>query len=138
MNIGAFVSGALVFLAARTEDIPLAEWIFGNSISAIAIISALLSLFLFWFLLHKRKTWWVRIIAAFQVTMILVAVTYSHFPNIMLLRNGGNISLMDAANSSTITALGWALVIGSAFILPAFFYLIYSFDEKEVNTSPDK
>ncbi len=130
LNIGAFVSGALVFLAARAEHIPLAEWIFGNGISATAIISALLSLFLFWYLLHKRKTWWVRIIAAFQVTMILVAVTYSHFPNIMLLRNGDKISLTDAANSNTITALGWALVIGSIFILPAFFYLIYSFDEK--------
>jgi cytochrome d ubiquinol oxidase subunit II len=138
MNIGAFASGALVFLAARTEGIPLAEWIFGNSISAIAIISAFLSLIVFWFLLYKSKPRWLRVIAAFQVTMLFVAVTYSHFPNIMLLRGGGKISLMDAVDGKTIGSLGWALLIGSLFILPAFLYLLYTTEEKDIGATIDK
>jgi cytochrome d ubiquinol oxidase subunit II len=138
MNIGAFGSGALVFLAAGAEHIPLTEWIFGNSISAIATISAFMSLILFWYLLYKRKSRWLRIIAAFQVTMLLAAVTYSHFPNIMLLRGGGKISLLDAADGKTITALGWALSIGGIFILPAFFYLVYTTEKIEIDATIDE
>ncbi len=133
MNAGAFISGALVLLAARKENIPLYHWLFGNMVSASAIIAALLSLVVFWFQIRKRKPNLLRILAAFQLTMIFVAVSYSHYPNIVLLKNGISISLNMPGDSHTINALGWALLIGSIFILPAVFYLIYSFTERKTN-----
>jgi cytochrome d ubiquinol oxidase subunit II len=133
MNLGAFMSGALVLIAARIENIPLYHWLFGNLVSAGAILLALLSLVLFWLRMYKRKPVFLRFLAAFQVTMLFVAVSYSHYPNIVLFKNGISLSLNMPGDNHTINVLGWALLIGSVFILPAVFYLIYSFDEKKVN-----
>ncbi|MDR3711431.1 MAG: cytochrome d ubiquinol oxidase subunit II [Puia sp.] len=129
-NIAAFACGALVFIAAKYEKIPLAEWIFGNAVGILAISAASVSLILFWWLLVRKKTQVLRVLAAFQVTMILIAITYRHYPNIILQKSAPPLSLMNAANDKTIAALGWALLIGSIFILPALFYLIYSFDRR--------
>ncbi|MDE1190791.1 MAG: cytochrome d ubiquinol oxidase subunit II [Arachidicoccus sp.] len=127
-NMFAVISGAMVFLSARYEHIPLAVWIFGNAVSLCAIIAALASLILFWYLLSKGKTKVLRILAGFQITMILLAVTYPHFPKIILLKNGGYLSLTDeSGEQKAIESLAIALLVGSIFILPALFYLIYSF-----------
>ena len=70
-------------------------------------------------------------LAAFQVTMILIAVGYRHFPDIIMVKNGHNLSLLtDHAPTTTINDLGWGLLIGSLLILPALGYLFYSFQRK--------
>jgi cytochrome d ubiquinol oxidase subunit II len=131
MSIAAVICGVLVFIAAYAEDIPLPAWIFGNAVGVAAITSAGVSLLLLWYLLFKEKTKTIRILAGFQVTMILLATTYIHYPNIVLLKNGGYLSLIEhRGHAKTIDALAWALLIGSVFILPALFYLIYSFQKK--------
>lgn len=127
-NIAAFICGGLVFMAAIYEGIPLEDWIFGNWVGRISILLASLSLILLWYLLGKGKVGILPVLAGFQVTMILLSVTYVHFPKIVLLKGGGYLSLMEHhGQAKTIEALGWALVIGSIFILPALFYLLYSF-----------
>jgi len=73
-----------------------------------------------------------RILAGFQVTMILLAISYAHFPNFVILQGADNLSLLeDQAPEKTMEALGWALLIGSTFILPALFYLYFSFQKGE-------
>lgn len=135
MNIAAFICGALVFIAAYFEGVPLIEWIFGNAIGITAITLASLSLIVFWYFLAKGKTRILRILAGFQVSMILLTTTYRHFPNIVILKNGGYLSLLEhRGHDKTIEALGWALLIGSVFILPALGYLIYSFQRKASET----
>jgi cytochrome d ubiquinol oxidase subunit II len=136
MSIAALICGALVFVAARVENIPLVKWIFGNTVGLMAILAASASLGLLWYLLNKERTRLVRILAGFQVTLILVAITYEHYPNIVTLKNGTYLSLIEhSGHERTILTLGWALIIGSLFILPALFYLIYSFQRK-VNSGP--
>ncbi|PUZ29967.1 cytochrome bd-I ubiquinol oxidase subunit 2 apoprotein [Chitinophaga costaii] len=131
-NILAVIAGALVFVAAWVEHIPLIQWVFGNVVGITAIGLASLSLLLLWYLLYHGKTKILRILAGFQVTMILLTTTYRHFPNIVLLKGGAYLSLLDnAGNAKTMAALGWALLLGSVFILPALFYLIYSFQKKK-------
>ena len=132
MNIAAVICGGLVFIASRVENIPLINWVFGNGIGIAAITTATLSLILLWYLLLKGKTKILRVLAGFQITMILLTTTYRHFPNIVILKNGRYLSLLEhQGNDKTIEALGFALLIGSIFILPALFYLIYSFQKKE-------
>lgn len=120
--------GALVFIAAEAEQVPLMSWIFGGLPGLIAIIAASLSLILMFYALNKNKPILLRLLAGFQVTMILFAATYSHFPDIVLLKNGSNLSLLvHQGQAKTIATLGYALLIGSLFILPALVYLIYIF-----------
>ncbi|WP_221391138.1 cytochrome d ubiquinol oxidase subunit II [Dyadobacter sp. NIV53] len=130
-NIAAVICGVLVFIASIVENIPLIEWVFGNWVGRIAILSATLSLVFMWYLLYQGKTILLRPLAGFQVTMILITTTYRHFPNIIILKNGGYLSLMEhSGQDKTIYTLGMALLVGSVFILPALFYLIYSFQKK--------
>lgn len=131
MNAVAVAFGGLVFLAAEIENVHLAHWIFGNPVSLVAVIAASVSLILLWYLLSRGKTKVIRILAAFQVTMILVSVSYRHFPNIIMIKGGNNLSLLkDHAPMTTIDDLGWGLLLGSLLILPALGYLYYSFQRK--------
>lgn len=132
-NIFAVIFGALVFTAAHFEGIPLLDWVFGNWVGATAIVAATLSLVLLWYLLRKGKTKILRLLAGFQVTMILLTVTWKHYPRIVVLANNGYLSLIEHhGHDKTISSLAWALLLGSIFILPALFYLIYSFQRKDV------
>ena len=124
-------AGALVFTAAHFEHIPLLHWIFSDIPGVIALLLATISLAIMFYLLNKDKPVILRILAGFQVTMIIFAATYSHFPDIILLKGGNNLSLLaHQGQQKTMETLAWALLIGSIFILPALFYLIYSFQKK--------
>lgn len=132
-NIAAAVAGILVFIAAKLDGVPLPEWLFGNPVGITAIAAATISLALLWYLLSKGKKIIIRVLAGFQVTMILLAITYQHFPNIVLLKGGQYLSLTDgSAPEKTIYTLAMALLIGSLFILPALFYLVYDFQHKKI------
>lgn len=137
MSFAALGCGVFVFLAAYMEDIPLTRWIFGNAVGIASISSAGVSLVLLWYLLSRNKTRIIRLLAGFQVTMILVAITYIHYPNIVILKNGNFLSLIEhSGHAKTIDSLAWALILGSIFILPALFYLIYSFQKKSSGKEP--
>ncbi|WP_443939682.1 cytochrome d ubiquinol oxidase subunit II [Pedobacter sp. MW01-1-1] len=132
MNIAAVVFGALVFVSAYFMEVPLLNWMFKNEVGFIAIVLASLSLVLLWYLLRKGRTKIVRLLAGFQVTMILLAISYAHFPNFIRFKDGQVLSLFDTiAPAKTIYSLGMALVIGSFLILPFLGYLFYKFQKKE-------
>ncbi len=130
MNLASFLAGAVVFLAATIDGIPLFDWVFGNIISILAVVIATASLVLLWYFVGRNSIWIPRILAGVQVTMILLAVTYAHYPDFILMQET-TLSLHNQAPEPAINALGWALLIGSIFILPALFYLYYSFKSIE-------
>jgi cytochrome bd ubiquinol oxidase subunit II len=131
-NIIAVVAGVLVFVAAIADEVPLFNWVFGEPVGLIAVIAATLSLIVMWRWIHTKILLIPRVLVGFQVTMILLAISYPHFPNFVILKGGENLSLFEyIAPLKTMWALGWALLIGSVFILPALFYLYYSFQKKE-------
>ena len=132
MNIAAVVYGALVFIAASLDHIPLAQWIFKSPVGFTAVAAATISLLIMWYLIFQGKSLIIRPFVAFQVLMILTAISYAHFPDIIIIKGGENLSLFNTiAPEKTIAALGWALILGSLFILPALFYLYYSFQKHE-------
>jgi cytochrome d ubiquinol oxidase subunit II len=137
MNVAAVFCGALVFIASLVEDIPLVEWVFGNWVGVTAVTAASVSLLVMWYLIVKRQFVIIRLLAGFQGTMILLTTTYKHYPNIVILKNGAYLSLIDHKGADkAIDALGMALLIGSVFILPALVYLIYSFQRKDAKARP--
>ncbi|NAW50080.1 cytochrome d ubiquinol oxidase subunit II [Elizabethkingia argentiflava] len=130
MMLFVVISGAGVFLTAHFSDIPLIYWVFSKPLGIIAISLATLALMIIFYCIRKEKLMPVRVLAGLQVVMILVAATYQHNPNIILLADGNYISLMEnAAPLKTLNALGWALILGCVFILPFLFYLMYSFSK---------
>jgi cytochrome d ubiquinol oxidase subunit II len=138
MNVAAVVCGALVFISAYLENIPLLSWIFGNTVGLIAIGAATISLILLWYLLYKGKTKIIRLLAGFQVSMILLAITFNHFPNIVIVKQGYLSLTEHKGNDKSISTLAYALLIGSVFILPSLSYLIYSFQKKDSDEVPGK
>lgn len=131
-NIISICAGGLVFITAYVGNIPLAGWIFGDPVGLVATLLALLSLILMWNAIKRKKKFLPRALAAFQVSMILVAITYAHFPAIVILKDGTALSLFEnAAPPLTMAALANALLIGSVMILPALFYLYYSFQKEQ-------
>lgn len=132
MNVAAVVTGAYVFITAWIDDIPLANWIFGTSVGLIAVIAAAVSLVVLWVLIYSGNAIIIRLLAGFQVTMILLALGYAHFPDFIVVSHGTNLTLIDhRATQQTLQALGWALLTGTVFIIPALFYLYYKFKHKE-------
>lgn len=131
MNIAAVISGALVFISAAAEGIPLWDWVFGNPIGIAAVTAASISLVVLWLMIQRGRARTLRLLAGFQITMILLTVTYKHYPNIVILKNGYLSLLGNRGADKTIDALGLALVIGSVFIVPALVYLMFSFQKRE-------
>jgi len=132
MNIAAALAGILVFFAAGLSGIPLAKWLFGNPVGIVAITAALISLIAQWRLISKGKIIIIRVLAGFQIAMILLATTYYHYPRVIVMKGGGYLSLLEhRGDDKAITALALALLIGSLFILPALVYLMYSFQKKK-------
>jgi cytochrome d ubiquinol oxidase subunit II len=126
------ITGVLVFVSAHFSDIPLLKWIFSKALGIIAITLATISLLFTNDAIKKSNFLLARVLGGFQIIMILVAATYQHNPDIILFANGSSLSLFDeSAAPKTIAALGWALLLGSVFILPFLFYLLFSFEEKE-------
>ncbi|MDB5026254.1 MAG: cytochrome d ubiquinol oxidase subunit [Mucilaginibacter sp.] len=132
MNIAAVISGGLVFVSATSDKIPLVQWVFGNAVGITAVAAATVSLIILWYLIIKGRSKSLRLLAGFQITMILLTTTYKHYPNIVILKNGGYLSLIENRGADkAIEALALALLIGSLFILPALVYLIYSFQKRD-------
>ncbi|MFP3831911.1 cytochrome d ubiquinol oxidase subunit II [Chryseobacterium sp. SIMBA_028] len=124
------ITGLLVFLTAYISDIPLLKWIFSKPLGIMSIAFATIALLLILRAMNVQKLLPVRALAGFQIVMILVAATYQHNPDIILLGNGQHLSLFEhMAPPKTISALGWALMLGSLFILPFLFYLMASFSK---------
>lgn len=131
MILVAVACGIFVFIAAEVDGVPLLQWIFNEPAGIIAVTLATASLILLWITINKKNTIMHRMLAGFQVTMILLAISYAHFPDFIILKGGNHLSLLESqAPFKTMQALGLALVIGSFFILPALFYLYYSFQKK--------
>ena len=132
MNVIAVGSGVLVFVAAVVDEIPLLRWVFAEPVGLAAVIAASLSLLFMWQLIKTQNIMGPRVLAGFQVTMILLAISYSHFPNFVILHGGDALSLLEhTAPPKTMQALALALLTGSVVILPALFYLYYSFKKKD-------
>lgn len=132
LSIASVVSGGLVFLAAEWDGISLMRELLQNTITLMILLSASVSLIFLWINLEKGKAILVRLLAGFQITLILFAFGFLFFPDFIVIKGGENISLYNAAAiGKPMETLGWSLLIGSIFILPSLGYLIYSFQRSK-------
>lgn len=127
-NLTTVLAGALVFVAAEVEGLGLFAELMGAWPSMLGLGLATISLGVLWYFLKKGKFIRLRILAGFQISMIMFAWLWVQFPDVVVIANGPNLGLFDAAGpTGTIKTLSGALLVGGALILPALFYLFKSF-----------
>ncbi|TXE06963.1 cytochrome d ubiquinol oxidase subunit II [Algoriphagus aquimarinus] len=126
-----FISGGLVFLAAEIDGLSLTKERFTDWVSLSFLILATVCLVILWKYLRTGHKTICRLLAGFQITLILGSFGYHYFPDFIIVKSGENLSLFNsAAMGLPIETLGWALLLGSLLILPSLFYLIYSFQRR--------
>ena len=86
MIFAMLLCALMAFAAAKNESIPLMKWIFGNTMGLVVVLLAIVALIILWFKLNRGDVKYIRLLAGFIVTMLLIAVTYAHFPDIVLLK----------------------------------------------------
>ena len=131
LNITTVLAGGLVFIAAEADGLSLMIQLFTSPVTLAMLILATVSLSPLWHFLNSEQKVYTRLIAGFQICLILLSLGYEYFPDFVMMKSGDNISLFEAAAlGKPIETLGWALILGSIFILPSLFYLIYSFQKE--------
>lgn len=131
--LATVVTGGLVFLAAQWEGLGLIQLLIYEPVTLAILFFATIAMIGLWFQLENGKSKVSRVVSGFIVSAILIAFGYHYFPDIVILRNGQNLSVFNAAAlGKPIQTLAWALLIGSLFILPSLFYLLFSFQRSKV------
>lgn len=124
------LSGGLVFGASVVDEVPLVGLLLRESITIGILVLASIAMGLLWMNLGKSNKAFPRLLGGFVVVSILSAFGYHYFPDIVITKSGDNLSVFNsAATGKPITTLAWALLIGSIFILPSLYYLLYSFQK---------
>ncbi|SFT88343.1 cytochrome bd-I ubiquinol oxidase subunit 2 apoprotein [Algoriphagus locisalis] len=122
------LTGGLVFAASIIDEVPLVGLLLTEWITIGTLVLATLAIIALWLNLKEGSKSLVRLLSGFVVTAILAAFGYHYFPDLIITKSGENLSLFNsAAIGKPIDTLAWALMIGSVFILPSLFYLLYSF-----------
>ena len=131
--IALVFSGFLVFLAAEFEGLPLFSEFYHSPLSIAGIVLATLAVPLLWINLNRNNRNTVRIIAAFQTTMIVMGWFAIQFPILVKIQGGEDITYQNSsAPQQTQLHLLIALVVGVLFIFPSmgFLYKVFKFNEK--------
>ncbi|MNJ96785.1 Cytochrome bd-II ubiquinol oxidase subunit 2 [compost metagenome] len=126
-NILIVIFGALVFVSSYREGGSLLQDFAKNiySIAAMAVATALF--FVLWFFIRKRQATLTRIVAAGQVTLILLGWYFLYAPHALITRQGPIDFFAAAAPPATQLQLVIALGVGSLFIFPSLIFLIKVF-----------
>lgn len=125
-NLAVIASGILVFVAARSDDLPLTQMFLSSGVSVVSFVGASLLWTPFWKALQRDDILLSRILGASIVAAVLIGWFALQFPIVL----GMNIFEI-AAPDATQRALLGALVVGSLLIFPALFYLLRVFKGSE-------
>ncbi len=120
--------GGIVFFAAELDGIHLTLKFLHSYFSGLCLFIATVSLPLLWWVFNKNWTWIPRMIAGFQIALILAAWLNIQFPVLIHLQNATDLTFFNSkAPEATLRQLSLALCFGSILILPALYYLFRVF-----------
>lgn len=127
------LSGAVVFVAAARDGIPLLqEFLATRTATTAMLVTTVLSPWLV-IAIVRDWIWTARLIAGAQVALILAGWFRVQYPVLVNMPpDSGDLTFFNAhAPAATLDYLALALVIGSIFILPALAYLFRVFKGKD-------
>ncbi|MBD3422580.1 MAG: cytochrome d ubiquinol oxidase subunit II [Chitinivibrionales bacterium] len=136
--IATVISGGFVFAAAHMQGVPLIKRYLTSTVCIVSVIIATASLFGIHFTLQRGMIWLPRIILGAQVVCIIAAWSAAHYPNLLTYADGNHLTLLNAhAPLVTLSALSWALMLGSLIIFPSLIFLYNVFKSPATPGSPN-
>ncbi len=121
-------AGGVVFLAGLAEGFNFTQVFFTHPVSIACFLLATAGVGVLVYTLSKELDQLSRILAGFQVSMIVLGWLALQYPYILTFSSGEGLTLYDAAAPGKVIAiLGIALAAGVVLILPALAYLIWVF-----------
>ncbi len=129
-NCLVIVSGGLVFAASMGERESLISAFLKNPATLGAMGLATLLFIALWTFIRQHRIALTRVVAAGQVTLILIGWCLLYAPNAVITATKPLSFYSEAAPSATLRQLTLALVIGSAFIFPSLIFLLRVFKLK--------
>ncbi|MFL9843193.1 cytochrome d ubiquinol oxidase subunit II [Flavobacterium rhizosphaerae] len=119
--------GLLTILTGYIENNDFTNEFLSNPLAIAPVVLSGILLYPLWRAIHIGRVIWTRFLAGLQVLLILFAAIGTHFPNLIITKNGP-ISLLDnIAPDSVINVLGISLIIGGALIIPGLIHLLKAF-----------
>ncbi|SHF96232.1 cytochrome bd-I ubiquinol oxidase subunit 2 apoprotein [Mariniphaga anaerophila] len=130
------LSGALVFAAAEVNGHSLFYEFYHSPASIASVVLASIALPFLWINLNRNNKTRVRIIGAFQTTMIITGWFAIQFPVVVKIKDGADLTVQNSsAPDETQLYLLIALVVGVIIVFPAMGYLYRTFKfNDEVST----
>jgi cytochrome d ubiquinol oxidase subunit II len=123
------LAGLLVFAAAQAEGLPLLARFVAEPFSLECMILATVLLAPLWFALLHGYVGWASALAADQVSLVLLGWFALQYP--VLIAGPEPVTLANAAApAATLRDLLGALIVGSALVFPALYYLLRVFKLK--------
>ncbi|MDF9826655.1 cytochrome d ubiquinol oxidase subunit II [Ereboglobus sp. PH5-10] len=126
-NVCVFVAGGVVFLASLLEAKSLFALFLERPAAISAIVIAVLLFVALWKFIKLRNVVFARVVAAGQVTMILLGWWLLYAPNAIITTEGPVSFYEVAAPRATQLQLMLALLVGSCIIFPSLFFLLRVF-----------
>ena len=128
INIVMVILGMLVFAAASADHLNLLQKFLERPIMILGVSGATLALFLLRQGLKTYHPWILRLIVGFQLGMILLVWVAMVYPNFLFYKAAPPLTIFNTlAPPASIAVLGWSLIIGALFFIPALYYLILVF-----------
>jgi cytochrome d ubiquinol oxidase subunit II len=129
-NCLVILSGGFVFAASTFEQESLASVFLRKPLTLAVMALATLLFVALWIFIKQHRPVLTRVVAAGQVTLILVGWCLLYAPHALITSAGPLSFYAEAAPPATLLQLTIALVIGSALIFPSLFYLLRVFKLK--------
>ncbi len=128
-NVLAVLAGALVFLASEYEDFPLAQLFLNNPVARVCVVLATVILIPLWLMVYFRKIFLSRVLAALQMSLILLGWFGIQFPKMISMEwSFQSLTIYNsAAPLTTLFYLVIALIGGVFLIFPSLYYLLKVF-----------
>lgn len=131
-NVVTVLAGGLVFISAITQSTPLVNRFLSSGLALLAMLLATIALPVFWWAVRQGRYILIRLVAGFQILMVILAWLWVEFPILVNLRDAEPLTVYNtAAPDITITTLGIVLIIGVLVIFPLLGYLLYTFKRQE-------
>lgn len=136
--IALVISGFIVHLNFFWQSPERWKFFFLNTKSLIFIFLSFMLLIPQYILIQKGLRNTSRLMSGAQLFLIMAAGFAPLFPKIVYFRDGSSLDLYTAAaEPAVLRALGFALIFGCLFILPAYFYLMRIFKGKHEDLTTD-
>lgn len=130
LNVLVVLAGGLVFAVSYGEKENLPSVFFAHPLT-LGVLAVATGLFVaLWVFVRKHCTALTRIVAAGQVTLILLGWWLLYAPNALITAQGEISFYEAAAPEATLWQLVLALLVGSCFIFPSLFFLLKVFKTK--------